>query len=228
MSAMVTQTQHRGPGRPPAAQTADVRSALLEAARACIVELGYAAASTKDIAQRAGVNPAMINYYFGGKAALAEACFRETIEPLRQRLDAFSQAPDGGGSLMGFLRAYMATLAANPWIARIVVREVLPRNGRFREIFFSEIVGRGARLLPMAVMAAQSDGTISAKLDPRFAAVSTASLAIFPFVTEDLLKENLGIDFSDETTFAAFAEHTQHLLSLGLGAGPAANAEEAS
>jgi hypothetical protein len=80
----------------------------------------------------------------------------------------------------------------------------------------------------MAVMAAQSDGTISAKLDPRFAAVSTASLAIFPFVTEDLLKENLGIDFSDETTFAAFAEHTQHLLSLGLGAGPAANAEEAS
>ena len=94
---MANESQLRGPGRPPAAQGPDVRSALLEAARACIVELGYAAASTKDIAQRAGVNPAMINYYFGGKAALAEACFRDTIEPLRRRLDALAEAGAGGG-----------------------------------------------------------------------------------------------------------------------------------
>ena len=50
-------------------------------------------------------------------------------------------------------------------------------------------------------------------------------MAIFPFLTEDLLRENLGIDFSDDATFEAFAEHTQRLLSLGLGEGEAINAE---
>jgi hypothetical protein len=77
----------------------------------------------------------------------------------------------------------------------------------------------------MAVIAAQDDGTISTTLDARFAAVSTASMAIFPFLTEDILRENLGIDFSDDATFEAFAEHTQRLLTLGLGEGKAINAE---
>jgi AcrR family transcriptional regulator len=216
---MNAESQLRGPGRPLATQAPDVRDALLRAARDCIVELGYAAASTKDIARRAGVNPAMISYYFGGKAALAEVSFRATIEPLRERLDALAEAGDSGAGLHEFLGAYMTTLAANPSIPKFIVREVLPQNGRFRDIFFKEIVGRGARLLPQAVMAAQRDGAISSELDPRFAAVSTVSIAIFPFLVEDILRDKLALDFSNESTFAAFAEHTQQLMTLGLGAG---------
>lgn len=213
---MAAQTDIRGPGRPPAEHAADVRTALIAAARECIVEVGFAAASTKHIAERAGVNPAMINYYFGSKAALGEAAFRDTIEPLRQLLDALAMGNDGSRNIYSFLREYMSTLSAHPWIPRIVVREVLPENGRFREIFFREFAGRGAALLPRAIVAAQQDGTVSATLDPRFAVVSLASLAVFPFLAAEILSTNLGIDLSDAKTFEAFAEHTHALLSRAL------------
>jgi AcrR family transcriptional regulator len=215
---MATAADNRGPGRPSSEHCADVRGALLEAARECIVEVGFAAASTKLIAARAGVNPAMISYYFGGKAALGEAAFRATIEPLGKRLDELAGRLDGSKSAFEFIREYMATMAADPWIPRIIAREVLPQNGRFRDIFFREITGRGAALLPQAIVAAQHDGLISATFDPRFAMVSLASLAAFPFLAADMLKLVLGLDLSDEKTFAAFADHTLKLMSRGLGA----------
>ncbi|HSR94200.1 MAG TPA: TetR family transcriptional regulator [Solirubrobacterales bacterium] len=54
------------------------RRALLDAGRALFVEVGYERATTRDIGERAGVDPALIARYFGGKeglylAAIAEA-----------------------------------------------------------------------------------------------------------------------------------------------------------
>lgn len=206
----------RRPGRPPSKRGANVRAALLAAARESIVELGFAGASTKHIAARAGVNPAMISYYFGSKAELGEAAFRDTIEPVRERFDALARSGQSGADLFEFLREYMSALAAHPWIPRMVVREVLPETGRFREIFFREIAGRGAAILPATIVAAQKDGTISASLDPRFAAISIASLAVFPFLMAELLDTKLGVSLSNEKTFEDFVRHTHALLVAGF------------
>ncbi len=55
----------RAPGRGD-----DTRSRLIEAALAVFSERGYAAATTRDLASRAGANVAAIPYHFGGKKAL--------------------------------------------------------------------------------------------------------------------------------------------------------------
>lgn len=210
---------NRGPGRPPAEHSADVRDALLKAARARIVEVGFAAATTKDIAALAGVNAAMISYYFGGKAGLGEAVFRETIEPLRARLEAFAQremAASGETDVHSFIREYMQALAANPWIPRLVVREVLPDNGRFRQIFFTEIVGRGAAVLPRALSRAQAGGRIATHVSPVLATISVVSLAAFPFLAAGILRANLNVNVSDAHTLEQIVTHTLELLDNGL------------
>jgi AcrR family transcriptional regulator len=46
------------------------RSAILEAARASFAEDGYERVSLRGIARRAGVDPALVHHYFGGKPAL--------------------------------------------------------------------------------------------------------------------------------------------------------------
>ena len=206
----------RGPGRPPAERAADVRAALIAAARTRIVEVGFAAASTKDIAARAGVNAAMINYYFGGKAALGEAAFRATIEPLRERLEALAAAERTDADIRSFLREYMRALAANPWIPRLVVREVLPENGQFRRIFFAEIVGRGAAMLPRVLSKAQADGRMAPNVSPLFATISIASLAVFPFLAAGILRANLNVNVSDAGTLDQLVDHTMELLETGL------------
>lgn len=48
-------------------------AAILQAAAELFSARGYDAASTRDIAERAGVNVALINRYFGSKAGLFEA-----------------------------------------------------------------------------------------------------------------------------------------------------------
>lgn len=53
----------------------DTRGRIVVAARAEFAESGFDSVSVRAIASRAGVNAAMINHYFGGKAGL----FREVV-----------------------------------------------------------------------------------------------------------------------------------------------------
>jgi len=59
----------RRPGRP------DTRETILDAAYHAFTEQGFRAATAKSIADDAGVDPAMINYFFGSRQGL----FREVL-----------------------------------------------------------------------------------------------------------------------------------------------------
>ncbi len=48
----------------------DTRMQILDAARAQFIEVGYRAATVRSIAGQAGVDPALINYFFGSKQRL--------------------------------------------------------------------------------------------------------------------------------------------------------------
>jgi AcrR family transcriptional regulator len=52
---------------------------ILEAARAILVEEGYAALTTRKIAGRAGIRQSNVQYYFPAKADLVRALFEATI-----------------------------------------------------------------------------------------------------------------------------------------------------
>lgn len=56
---------------------AATRQALLEAARALFDEVGYERATTREIGERAGVDPALIARYFDGKEGLFLAAITE-------------------------------------------------------------------------------------------------------------------------------------------------------
>ncbi|MGW5648955.1 TetR/AcrR family transcriptional regulator [Saccharopolyspora sp. NPDC003752] len=60
---------------------ADTKAALLAAAREVFTEQGYDAATVRAIAGRAGVDPAMVNHWFGGKEGLFTAAVHIPINP---------------------------------------------------------------------------------------------------------------------------------------------------
>jgi AcrR family transcriptional regulator len=59
----------------------DTRSELLEAARAVFAERGYDGATVRAIAERAGVDAAMVNHWFGGKEPLFVAALDLPADP---------------------------------------------------------------------------------------------------------------------------------------------------
>ncbi len=76
------------------------RRALLDAGRALFDEVGYERATTRDIGERAGVDPALIARYFGGKEGLFLAAIAEG--PLGANADQVDFEPH---ALIAFLLA---------------------------------------------------------------------------------------------------------------------------
>ncbi|MBE3639585.1 TetR/AcrR family transcriptional regulator [Mangrovicoccus algicola] len=102
-----SQPPRRKPGRPKAG--ADLRDRILDEAEACFAAAGFAGAALREIATRAGVNQALLRYYFGSKQDLFDAVFRRRGGMISgQRhvlLDRALAAPDL--SVESVLRAYL-------------------------------------------------------------------------------------------------------------------------
>ncbi|HEU0087056.1 MAG TPA: TetR family transcriptional regulator [Pseudonocardiaceae bacterium] len=130
----------RGPrprGRRPGG--ADTRGALLDAARAEFTQRGYDGATVRAIAQRAAVDPAMVNHWFGSKDGLFVAAMEIPVNPdeiiprlldgpaeqLAERiLRTFLSVWDANGG--GALTALMRSVASHEDAARMM-REFVSR-----------------------------------------------------------------------------------------------------
>lgn len=122
----------------------DTRSALLDAARAAFAERGYEGATVRHIAERAGVDAAMVNHWFGGKEALFTASLDIPFDPavvmpqvlagdreqLGERLvHRFLTIWDatGGAPLASVIRSVASHEAAARMLREFVTRVILAR-----------------------------------------------------------------------------------------------------
>jgi AcrR family transcriptional regulator len=80
------------PRRNSVAATAS-RTALLDAAEQVMLEEGYAAASSRRVAARAGLDPAVVYYYFGTMDDLFIELFRRNADRSQQRLEEALGSP---------------------------------------------------------------------------------------------------------------------------------------
>ncbi len=67
---------------------------ILEKAEALFAAKGYEGTTVRDIAQAAGINLAMINYYFGSKEKLMEILFKERMGSVKMRIEAVVNSKD--------------------------------------------------------------------------------------------------------------------------------------
>src|SRR6476469_6972273 len=66
----------------------DKQIQIMEAAERLFADHGFAGTSVRDIAEAAGVNLAMISYYFGSKEKLMEAMFQHRGQHLKMQLQS--------------------------------------------------------------------------------------------------------------------------------------------
>lgn len=206
----------RSAGRPRRTRNPAVRARLMEAARNLFAQQGYAAVSTRSVAEAAGANPAMIHYYFGSKQGLYEAMIGDTFTPLFEHLGQLL----GPGSpetapIRRFFESYMRVLGANPWMPPLILREVVAENGKLRQWFIRQFASRGGGLLARLVQVEQSAGRLRADLDPTLTALSMVSLAVFPFVAMPIASAVFGVrvkpDYLD-----ILVTHTERLFREGV------------
>lgn len=208
-------SSRRGPGRPASHDAIDAKTALLRAARDQFALRSFDAVTVRELAAAAGVNPAMVNYHFGGKEGIYEAMVSQAIGPIFAQLERAARG-SGGLTLDEFLQRYQQLLAANPWLPNLVVREVLYSKGPFRDTFIERFAARAGNALTKLVDQERADGQLRADLDPRLGALSLLSLTIFPFIARPLIERGLGI-VMDDAFFALLSEHNRNLFRQGAG-----------
>ena len=208
----------RNPGRPVAGDPGRAREALLDAAGRLFAQHGTGEVSLRRIASEAGVTPAMVHYYFGGRDGLHDALLERAFASILERVgDVVARRgdPDNGADrLTQLLEVLTHTLSEQPWVPTLVVREVLAEGGRFREQFIREYAQRMASLLPDLARREIDEGHFRDDLDPRLAFLSFMGMAVFPFAARPIVERVLGIDYDDEF-LRRFVEHTQRLFMEG-------------
>lgn len=218
--------RRRGRGRPKGGSLGNVRERLLTAARSLFVRYGYRAVSSRQIGAAAGVNFAMIRYYFGGKPGLYREILQGVLPPELEKLigpQPGASEAEGAKSearLADILGHITRVWAGNPWIAGFVLREVLAPGAPMRAMFLREFPERLAPLVERAVRADMACGRLRSDLDPKLLVLSVVSLAVFPFLGFPATSRVFGVR-NDEEFVTRFLRHTQALLASGVA--PAAS-----
>ena len=136
----VTQPGSREQGRE------STRQRLLEAAGMVFAEHGYDRATGKEICERAGANPAAINYHFGGKDKLYAAALHEahrrflTAEDIRASLPPGTPPAERVGIIIRDLLSNLLAADPSAWQLKLMTQEMMRPTPFLDELVRAEIV----------------------------------------------------------------------------------------
>lgn len=183
----------------------DTRAALIDAAREIFAEHGYNDSTVRAIATRAGVDPAMVNHWFGGKEALFTAAVQIPVDPavllpellagdpeklaeriLRRFLTVWDEAGGGAfaalarsvathGSAVRMLREFVATVVFGK-----LARELrMDRPDLRAALGATQIVGLGMMryVVELEPLASADHDTVVAAIAPNLQRYLTGELA---------------------------------------------------
>ena len=200
-------------GRPSGGNSEKVRRDLLAAARDHFLKRDFKAVSLREIASSAGVNGAMVNYYFGGKKGLYLAMVDEVFQSLESKMASLSDSSEF--SIADFSRSYCLLLAENPWWPNFLAREILFGEGETKEEVLQRFSKMIAPKLRHAVAHEIEDGNYRQDLSPELTIMSLLGMTIFPFLAAPMIERVFGMTL-DESMANKIATHNVDLFMNGV------------
>lgn len=183
---------------------------ILDAARSVFVLRGTAGARMAEIAKVAGVNQALLHYYFRSKERLANAVFDQIAGRLFPALAGILGADISlDAKIERLVAVYLENLSRNPFLPGYVLSELHHHPERV-ELLLSKAMGASPSgvLSPLFhKLGEQIDEEVAAgtmrRIAPEQFAINLISLCIFPFAARPMLRLVFGMD---DDAFARFIE----------------------
>lgn len=113
----------------------------MEVAEALFAELGYEGTSTRMLASKAGINVAMLSYYFGSKEKLFEAVLEKNVGHTREKLLLIADADkDSWQKLDDVIELYVNKVFSNLSFHKIIQREMsLQQRSEMNDVLTSTL-----------------------------------------------------------------------------------------
>lgn len=181
----------------------DTEQRILDAAHAVFMRTGTAGARTLEIAKEAGVNSALLHYYFRSKERLAEAVFKraacQLFPAVIRILGSDAELEDKVGQVVD---VELQHLSKAPYLPGYILSELAHHPERAPQLI-AAVTGEvpvevGARV--RGVLAKQIEARVRAgkmhPISPDQFAVNLLALCVFPFAARPLLMALFGFDQS--------------------------------
>ena len=193
----------------------DAKEKLLAAATRLFAEKGFAGVSIRQLAEAAGVNSAMISYYYGGKEGLYEAVLTTQYERLLTKFEAIAafEAP-----VKEKIRQYAEVIRLNhtaeqPLMARLIQGELTSPTACMEKVV-RNYTSRIARIVSGIVQQGVEDGEFRQDIPPLFATLALAGMLNFYFILREATRAIVPIfSVGDEE----FVEAALKIYLKGMG-----------
>ena len=157
---------------------------ILEAAKTEFLEFGLYGARMQNIANRAGINKALLHYYFRNKEKLFDKVFESALDRYFSNMDIMSDDRLAFKERVhGLVDRFLDFLNEYPQMALFLIKEVSANESLFIEKV--EKSQKGNKTLLKALLDAKATGEISLE-DPMLFFVQLISMCTYPFVAKPL------------------------------------------
>jgi AcrR family transcriptional regulator len=164
----------------------DAKEKLLAAATRLFAEKGFAGVSIRQLAETAGVNSAMISYYYSGKEGLYEAVLTTQYERLLAKFEVIDALE---ASVEEKIRQYAEVIRLNhtadqPLMARLIQGELTSPTACMEKVV-RNYTSRIARLVSGILQEGINSGELRQDISPIFATLALAGMLNFYFILRE-------------------------------------------
>lgn len=158
---------------------------ILEAATSVFVTKGMEGARMQEIADEAGINKALLHYYFRSKERLFEAIFSNVINMAFPQITQILKSDvDFVTKMNQVIDAYISLLRKHPFIPVFVLKELNRDPSGLLKLAIK--YGLNPMVIINELQEAMDRGEII-RMDPRHLAMNIISMCVFPFAARPML-----------------------------------------
>lgn len=194
---------------------ASAEEKIKEAARKLFTQKGFAATRTRDIAEEAGINLALLNYYFRSKQKLFDLIMLENFRQFIQGISVkvYDETATMGEKIGQITTAYIDFLTLHPDLPLFILNELRGNPSKIAEQINEEVSPMRSHLLKQ-LEAAGKAGKIPA-IDPFHFIANLIGLTVFPFVGKPILQRVTG---ANDEKFNAMMQERKKLVPIWIKA----------
>ena len=192
----------------------DTEQKILRAASEIFLEKGHDGARMQEIADKAGINKALLHYYFRSKQKLFRTIFRKELQTMLVSIFSLISPSDNFKEFLNkFIPGYLENVSSRKNIMRFILWELDKSPKEVAEWFLEVFQDRGFPGNPilLRVEKAIKDGEIR-PVDPTNFLLSLLGMCVFPFVAEPMLKHLLPGFSTDDPNF--LKKRTEAIIDL--------------
>jgi AcrR family transcriptional regulator len=140
---------------------------IMESAEILFSENGFNGTTVRDIAEKAGVNLAMISYYFGSKEKLMESIFQYRTERLTDQLNQMIRNPlmSSVEKINSLIDYYIDKFLQQSCFHRIMVREQLVNSKGLMAEIILKLKTNNFNLINQLIKEGQKRGEFNKQID---------------------------------------------------------------